>query len=338
MARPGDLVPERSLTVLAEAARRAGIPPNETRLAPTRCTIGGTVFVPAAEYGAVLSHVFARGDDAVGIALARHLPVDASGLWGFLLRSSPSFGDMLHRASRYTRVFFRYSRLDVEPCEKGVRLTCEHPAPGPFGHRGQEVCFFLGQWITWARGLVGPGVVAEEVRMRWNGPKDPAPVRAFFGGPVNFLASEDSLVFPTALARTPLPDCTPELTQVFEAYAEALIDTVRSERSFADQVRDALAEGLLSGASSELETAQRLGLTQRTLRRRLAKEDLTFRTLRRDLLRTRAERLLAEDRLPLAEIAYLLGYSEPATFHRAFRSWTGHTPAAWRRATRRRIV
>jgi AraC-like DNA-binding protein len=327
-------VPERSLTVLAEAARRAGIGPNEASLAPTRFRICGTVFVPAAEYGAVLSHVFAQGDETVGVALARHLPVEASGLWGFLLRTSPSFGDMLQRAARYTRVFFRYSRLDIARCRTGLRLTCEHPAPGPFGNRGQEVCFFLGQWITWGRALLGPEVAAREVRMRWSGPEDPAPVRAFFGGPVGFAAREDSLVFPAELARAPLPECTPELTQVFEAYAEALIDAVRSERSFADRVRDALSEGLLGGTASEQETARRLGMTQRTLRRRLAEEGLTFRTLRRDLLRTRAERLLADDRLPLAEIAYLLGYSEPATFHRAFRSWTGKTPAAWRRERR----
>jgi AraC-like DNA-binding protein len=241
---------------------------------------------------------------------------------------------MLHRAARYTRVFFRYSRLDVVACDAGVRLICAHPAAAPFGNRAQEVCFFLGHWITWGRALLGPDVAAQEVRMRWSGPTDPEPISAFFGGRVAFGANEDALVFPTTLTNAKLPDRTPELEGVFEAYAAALIDVVAAERPFEDRVRSALAEGLLKGATSEQETAARLGMTQRTMRRRLAAEGLTFRTLRRDLLRARAERLLAEDRLPIAEIAYLLGYSEPATFHRAFRGWTGLTPAAWRAARR----
>ena len=56
----------------------------------------------------------------------------------------------------------------------------------------------------------------------------------------------------------------------------------------------------------------------------------SFRKIRDELLRERAEELLRERRVPIAEVSYLLGYGEPSNFHRAFRRWTGLTPAAWR--------
>jgi len=324
------LVTERTLTVLAEAARRAGVAPDVAALAPTRREIDGTAFVPVTEYRAVLREIFAIPDDTLGIGLARHLPVDSTGLWGFLLRSSPTFGDMLHRAARYMRVFYRYTSITLEPVDGGTRLICDHPEPSPFGCREQEVCFFLGQWVTWGRELIGSDVAADSVRMRWRGPADAEPIEHFFGGHVVFGVEEDALVLGSELVERPLPQRTPELTGIFEDYAAAIIRKLSPDPSLPEQVRAILAESIPSGAGHEGEVAARLGITCRTLRRRLANAGLTFRAIRYDLLRSQAERMLREDRLPISEIAFLLGYSEPSTFHRAFRSWTGRSPTAWR--------
>ncbi|MEE4120348.1 MAG: AraC family transcriptional regulator ligand-binding domain-containing protein [Paracoccaceae bacterium] len=326
----GDLVTERTLTVLAEAARRAGRDPDTDKLAPTRYEGDGLAYVPAEEYRAVLQQVFSSRRPTIGIELARNLPVDATGLWGFLLRSSPTFGDMLHRAARYMRVFYRYTSITLTPSDDGLRLTCDHPSPSPFGRRDQELCFFLGQWLTWGRGLIGPEIAAESVRMRWTGPDDPAPVDDFFGCPVTFGAGEDSVLFSRDLAARQLPERTSELAGMFEDYAAAIIRRVDPGHSLVDQVREVLTEALLRGAGTEAQVAEALGITRRTLRRRLAEAGLTFRQIRRDLQRQRAERMLREGRLPIAEISYILGYSEPSTFHRAFRGWTGRSPASWR--------
>jgi len=78
-----------------------------------------------------------------------------------------------------------------------------------------------------------------------------------------------------------------------------------------------------------LRRAERIHVTTRTPRRRLAESGLSFREDHRDLLRSRVENKLRDDRLPIAEIAYLSGYAEPSTFHYAFSSWTGVTPGKW---------
>jgi AraC-like DNA-binding protein len=95
-------------------------------------------------------------------------------------------------------------------------------------------------------------------------------------------------------------------------------------------VREAIADGLLTGRAKEGPIAQRLCMTARTMHRHLVEAGTSFREIREELLRHRAQELLLERQLPIGEVSYLLGYAEPSSFHRAFRRWTGITPAAWR--------
>ena len=325
-----DYVYERALLVLAEAAARLGITVDLAAVVPTRHPVGRDMLVPIAEYQAALRCIFADPRATLGIELAAALPVEKSGLWGFLLRSSPTFGDMLRRAERYIRLIFRYTEMKLSSRGDDVAVICRHPSPSPFGRHEQEVCFFLGQWLTWGRTLAGDEIAPKQVRMMWRGPSDPAPFEAFFRSPIEFGAVEDSLVFRGNVLEAPLPECAPELTEMFEAYAGALIKQMAPELSFIERVQEALAEGLLTEATSETAVAQRMGITVRTLHRRLAASDTSFRQVRSDFMRSRAEQLLREPRLPIAEVSYLLGYAEPSNFHRAFRRWVGVTPAQWR--------
>jgi AraC-like DNA-binding protein len=326
----GDYIYERPLMVLVDAARRTGLDIDVSALAPTRRRIGDDTLVPLCEYRTVLHFIFADPRETFGIELACNLPVEASGLWGFLLRSSPTFGDLLRRAERYLKVFYHYTQLAVTVSGDHVIVRCDHPEPSPFGRHEQEVCFFMAQWLVWGRALVGENVAAEQVRMCWDGPVDAAPFEDFFRCAVRFGADDNALVFHRRICDMPLPEQSPELTELFEDYAAAMIRRVNAERSFVERVRDALTEGQLAGASNEQDVAEQMGVTRRTLRRRLAEDGLSFRKLRRDVLHLRAERMLRDGRLPVAEVSYLLGYAEPSAFHRAFRRWTGLSPGEWR--------
>lgn len=76
--------------------------------------------------------------------------------------------------------------------------------------------------------------------------------------------------------------------------------------------------------------ARQLGVSKRTLQRRLEAQGLSWRVLLARVRRELAEGLLADPALTVDEVAVLLGYAEASTFHRAFRAWTGSTPGAWR--------
>ena len=239
---------------------------------------------------------------------------------------------MLHRAERYMRLVNRFQEFVLEDRGDQIALVSPHPDPSPYLRREQVVLVTLGHWITWGRQLTSHPIPVTEARFRWQGPSDASLVKRFFGGAIQFGFSEDALLLDRKLLELPLPESTPELVVKFEKYAASIIQKMQPEPSFACAVREMLEEGILSGRAKQSDVARRLGITVRTLNRRLANARLSFHHIRDELLRERSEMLLRKDQLPISEISYLVGYAEPSNFHRAFRRWTGKTPTQWRSA------
>jgi AraC-like DNA-binding protein len=319
----------RATIALVTAARALGISVDLDALAPT-LRKEGEALIPFNEHFAVARAIFADQRETLGIDLAQALPLELAGLWSFLLRSSNTFGDMLRRAERYMRVVNRHSEFLLEERGDRIAMVCPHPNPSPYGAREQIVCVFLGHWISWGRQLTRAPFSVDEARFRWSAPRDRTPFERFFGGRIKFGANEDVLLLERDILSLPLTEQTPELAGQFEAYASALIRRMTPQSSLVERVRDAIAAGLLTGSTKETIVAERLAMTARTMHRHLAAAGTSFRKLRDELLRQRAEELLLERRMPIGEVSYLLGYAEPTNFHRAFRRWTGCTPDEWR--------
>jgi AraC-like DNA-binding protein len=322
----------RAALALAEAAQTLGIALDLDQLAPTLRDPGQVELIPADEHLAVACAIYRETRETLGIEVAQALPLEVTGLWGFLLRSSNTFGGMLRRAERYMRVVNRYTEFVLEDHGRQVSMTCPHPDPSPYGRREQVVCTLLGHWITWGRQLTHARISVEEASFRWSGPRDRRPFERFFEGPVRFGAKQDVLMLHSDVMKLPLVESTPELGALFEAYAAALVRRMMPQSSLVERVREEIAEGLLTGSAKEEAVAQRLAVTVRTMHRRLDAAGTSFRKIRDELLRERAEGLLREHRVPIAEVSYLLGYGEPSNFRRAFRRWTGLTPTEWRAA------
>lgn len=198
------------------------------------------------------------------------------------------------------------------------------------GPREQVVCALLGHWIAWGRQLARVQFAVDEARFRRAAPRLRTRFDRFFGGRVDYGADEDVLLLRRDLLDLPFPEHTPEFVERFEAYASALIRRMTAEACIIERVREAIAEGLLTGSAAEAVVAKRMAMTARTMHRHLVDAGTSSREIRETLLRERAEELLRERRVPIGEVSYLLGYAEPSNFHRAFRRWTGLTPNEFR--------
>ena len=318
-----ELVDRRSLLALLRAARTIGL---DTSGLESQTS---SELVPGDAYARIVRTIFEHSDVALGVKLAAAYPVTDSGLWNYLLSSSQTVGAMLERARHFIRLSFRFTRLDLVRTANEVHVRCVHPTPSPFGSRPQEVCFFLGQWVSWLRYLTDGDLEPSVVKMRWAGPSSPEPLTAFFRCPIEFGATEDALILGDAALEMPLRVGAPELARVFEAHARRTLDQMTPARPFSATARDALDVALHEGDVRETTLARRLGVSVRTLRRRLAEESLTFRSLKDAAQLERAEHLLTQPGITIAEVASALGYANPANFHRAFRRWTETTPARW---------
>ncbi|MGE0219071.1 AraC family transcriptional regulator ligand-binding domain-containing protein [Mycolicibacterium sp.] len=163
-------------------------------------------------------------------------------------------------------------------------------------------------------------------------PEDPAPYEDFLGvrlrrGPAH------RLVLRTADATRPFLTSNEPLWEVFEPELRRRLADLEAPTTTAERVRAALLEALPSGQASMDTVARKLMLSKRTLQRRIEAESTTYQQI---LDTTRAElarHYLENTALTVAEISFLLGFSEPNSFYRAFRAWTGTTPDVVRRGS-----
>ncbi|MEM1206613.1 MAG: AraC family transcriptional regulator ligand-binding domain-containing protein [Acidobacteriota bacterium] len=133
-------------------------------------------------------------------------------------------------------------------------------------------------------------------------------------------------------ARQPFMTASESMWETFEPELRRRLTKIEASSPLAERVRSILLESLPSGEASIDVTARRLGLSARTLQRRLRPEGVSYKEL---VQRTRAQlahHYVTKTDLPYIEIGFLLGYEEPSSFFRAFRAWTGETPAAVRGA------
>jgi AraC-like DNA-binding protein len=111
-----------------------------------------------------------------------------------------------------------------------------------------------------------------------------------------------------------------------ERHARSLSEAFAERSSLRERVRELIVEMPRAGEPSQTDVARKLGMSERTLHRRLREEGQTFADILDTVRRELALRYLADLDLAVYEIAFLLGYSDPSSFHRAFRRWMGDSP------------
>ena len=136
----------------------------------------------------------------------------------------------------------------------------------------------------------------------------------------------NSVSFTAEDARRPFLTANESMWSIFEPNLRARLSDLKQESEVRDRVRACLMETMASGACSVDDIAGRLGVSTRTLQRRLREEGTNFQTELRDLREELARHYLANSRYSGAEIAFLLGYDDPNSFTRAFHAWTGTSP------------
>jgi AraC-like DNA-binding protein len=156
----------------------------------------------------------------------------------------------------------------------------------------------------------------------------------FGGARLCFDAPWNGFVHDAALLDARVPGADPKLHAMLRQHAEHLLSELAQGGGLVEQVRLQLLESLKEGPLSAASVAAGIGVTRRTLTRRLAQHGTTFTALLDDVRRQAATHYLTGSDHTLVDIAFLLGFSESSAFIRAFRRWYGMAPMAYRRAQR----
>lgn len=277
----------------------------------------------------VLTTLAARVEDpvALGLALGRQYHVTTYGILGFALVSSPTLRQAITLGLRYLSLTFIL--VDLAFAEEGgdarLTLTADHLDPAV---RDVALARDAAAIATLRADLGIAPATLRRVRLAVPPPHD-EDARTVLGTPVTFAAPTSEAVLDIRVLDRPLPQANPHTAAMCEAQCRDLLVRRRRREGVAGQVRDRLLADPAAMPDMEHVAAEHF-VTSRTLRRQLAAEGTTFRTLVDEVREALADELLTSAGLTVEETAHRLGYAEPAAFIHAFRRWKGTTPGAWR--------
>ena len=281
----------------------------------------------AVEAWRLAEHV--TGDDALGLHMAQSIPSGALDLLEYAFRSSPTLDFAFTQLARYGRAVGEHAPPVLTAKDEWVSMSW-----GDLRQR-QRTEFAMSILVRFSREATGTSLAPVEVSFAHKPPENLFEHRAFFRASLRFEAPSNQLLFARSDLAYPLRSADPALSGVVCRRLEKMLTAARAqEQSTAAQVRRVLLESLARREPTAEGTARELGVSERTMHRRLRAEGTSFRSTLDALRGELAADLLRERHIGIAEIAFVLGYSEPAAFYRSFRRWTGQTPLAFRRASR----
>ncbi len=276
------------------------------------------------------------GDPLVGLHMGEAYNPGALDVLGYVVLSCSTMGQVLDRVSRYVRVLNDGMRVDVvcEPATVYCRCAFVEGTDNYLLRRPREAIDTL--WCGLARELgrlTAKPLTASAVWFRQPAPppRAVAEYERLFGASVQFGASEDRFIMSLAHLDEPILSANPALLAAFEKHAADVLARIESHGKPSRRVLEVVTSRMKGVVPTLTEVARELAMSDRNLQRALRGDGTSFQKLVDELRRDLAISHLANSNTSAGQVGFLLGFSEPSAFHRAFRRWTGMAPHAFRR-------
>lgn len=287
--------------------------------------------IDAHDYYAFLERVAAADPEATSLPLrvGATMRCDDYGAFGLAWKSAATLRGSYDRAERYALVLSSVSTYEVEST-----------ADGAFMHLHRDGERRLGMRLSNENTIASIASISREVSLEPFQPlavyfKHAAPATtafhvAYFGCPVYFGTDRDALLVSRATLQTPNTLGDPGISTFFDRHLAEEITKFDDDLPLERQVRDHVAMALSEGIPAVTDVAHHLGMSARTLQRRLAEQGYSYQTLVDEARRQLAKRLLRDTDFSLIEVAFMTGFSGQSAFTRAFKRWAGQTPRSFR--------
>ncbi len=286
--------------------------------------------IPFAALGQLVSLAADRtGLADIGLRACMSTRLGALGTLGYLVANSESVGSGLMCLQTYLHLHDQ-GAAPYLLLEDGVAILGYEVLEPALAGADQIAFGALAIGANILREICGAGFALREVTFAFGGPRDASSFRAHFAAPVRFDAVRTALAFDAALLGRPIVGADSILRDVLMARTREM-DRVESGEEAKDRIRRVMRTLLATGSFSRAEVASAFGMNRRTLARRLQMSGSTFREVLDEARFDTARGLLQGSAASLADIALKLGYADATAFTRAFRRWSGSSPAAWRR-------
>jgi AraC-like DNA-binding protein len=309
---------------VAPLLRRVGLTPEMIADAEERLSVRSQIALLDAAATALK-------DDCIGFTLARDFEPRKIGLLYYVMASSQTLGDALKRAARYSKIT---NEALVVRYREGNTLIINLSYSGVSRHSERhQIEFCMFGLLRICRVLTGRKLVPQHFLISHYRSEGTSEMTRFVGTKVEFGAERDEFALPADARELPLLHSDNHLNDLLLKYCEvALFDRGRDKSQLRTRVENAISSLLPHGRALVEDVARDLGMSKRTLARRLSEDGLNFTEILQQLRHDLALRYLNDRQMHVSKIAWLLGFNDVSAFTHACKRWTGKTPSEMRRA------
>ena len=271
---------------------------------------------------------YVTGDSSMPLRAASHIQPHSLHLLGYCLQSASTLDEVCRIIHRRFHVISTAAALSVEKNGSIYRLTSvSEPTVNDEGFE-MFMAFLMKVCVLLSPEAVIPQrvMLKRDIDSRASTEK----FRDYFGCPIEFGASENSIEFNQKLMFSRLPSANNEIRTHSEKLLDDYLAPIGSSQ-FVTVVRSQILDLLNADSVSEDAVAQRLNMSRSSLARRLRAEGETYRSVFHDTQRSLAFQYLRDEALPISEIGFRLGFQDMSSFSRSFRRWTDESPREWRK-------
>ena len=273
------------------------------------------------------------GNPVLGLETGDYVQPGSYSVLGYITMSCATLGEAVTRIAPYEKLVgdMGTTRLKMKGDSATLIWTCNFTDSVVWP---QVVDNVFASWINYARWLAdSTDATPLEVRLRRPspGPEHEEAYAVRWQCPVQFDAEEDSVTFAQSLLATRLRQPDPLLRKTLEAHALSQLALLDTDTDLTSKVKQSIQKQLADGITRQDMVAEDLGMTSRTLQRKLSQEGVSYQKLLDEVRQQIAEDYLQNTDMSIPDIALRLGYSETTSFHRKFKAATGKTPGDFRR-------
>ena len=281
----------------------------------------------ASKVGALWSKAYElSGDPVLSLHAAEACPLGAYKVIDFMASNAATVAEAFRYSARYFPIINTAVRLPID--ESGDPVTVDVvDESGPTGVSRPYAEYCFAAFVLHCRAATGVSFPLRRVTFVHRTPPDIREHERVFGCPVRFEAEHNRLSIDREAWETRAAGSQPGVLQVLTEHADHLLEKLPRGPDLVERTRRAIGERLRGGDSSLEGVARELATSARSLQRHLRDLGYSYQALADEVRAATARLYLEQPDVAIAEVAYLLGFSDQSTFNRAFKRWTGSSPA-----------
>jgi AraC-like DNA-binding protein len=267
------------------------------------------------------------GDPGLALHMGQAINIDSYGTLGFALMTCANMRESIALLLRYGKIF-EAPLWDIHDHDDGILLRLNLTLGTPLQQQlVAELCF--SQLSAIGNSLYRGRIEGAEVHFTFPKRFNVTNYQSVLKATVTFGAEYNQLFLPHDILNTPVKNADASDHVVFNMQCEEMLNGLTSADKTTSSVRQLLMESAGEFLSIS-QVAERLFVSERTLRRRLKSESTNFKAVLEEIRNLLARRYLSQTNMSVTDIAHMLDYAETVNFRRAFRRWNGQIPSQYR--------